>query len=336
MDEVDVRDLEAAWPGLVLNLEGLHARLPPPEAGVFEAIVRAAAADVAWAETPAPPPELGGNGQPQRDRLTRGLLDALARLPGRLNLGPPGGTPRHGSGAGSGTAALPLVGKLAAIAPNAAEREGVRTLLGTAASGLARGSGELPPPDVSDPGVFSVVVEALRLLQHHHRRLPPGGIAWRGRPEFLTQVVLDELRAEAAGARGDAIPLARRSLARAGQAATRLSTSAPLVALVNSVVGACEPTGRAAYVYYDSPGHGVYPHVDYSAYALTALFLVTHDHRGAPQSRHFHFHPDGRVECPDLHPGEVLLFSGGSVVHGRTPVARDEAVVVLTTGFRPL
>jgi hypothetical protein len=49
-----------------------------------------------------------------------------------------------------------------------------------------------------------------------------------------------------------------------------------------------------------------------------------------------HFLADGRTECVDLQPGEMLLFYGGCVVHGRTPVAREEAVVVLTVGFRPL
>src|SRR5262249_31009002 len=138
-----------------------------------------------------------------------------------------------------------------------------------------------------------------------------------------------------AQARGRAIQLKWRSLAPAGRAAMQLTTSVPLIDLVKTHAGNCESTGRAAYVYYDSPGHGVYSHVDYSSYALTALFMVRHDRRHAPQSRHFHLLADGRTECVDLQPGEVLLFYGGSVVHGRTPVAREEAVVVLTAGFRP-
>jgi hypothetical protein len=42
------------------------------------------------------------------------------------------------------------------------------------------------------------------------------------------------------------------------------------------------------------------------------------------------------VQRVDLQPGEILLFYGGSVVHARTPVAQEEAVAVLTAGFRPL
>jgi hypothetical protein len=49
-----------------------------------------------------------------------------------------------------------------------------------------------------------------------------------------------------------------------------------------------------------------------------------------------HWLAGGRTECIDLQPGDMLLFYGGSVVHGRTPVAREEAVVVLTAGFRLL
>src|SRR5262245_7671786 len=78
------------------------------------------------------------------------------------------------------------------------------------------------------------------------------------------------------------------------------------------------------------------PHVDASSYALTALFIIRHDYRDAPQSHHLNFLPDGNTERFDLQPGEMLLFYGGSVVHARTPVAREEAVVVLTAGFRPL
>ena len=45
MHEIDSRDLEEAWPDLCLKLAELYARLPPLEATVFEAIVRAAAED---------------------------------------------------------------------------------------------------------------------------------------------------------------------------------------------------------------------------------------------------------------------------------------------------
>jgi hypothetical protein len=336
MDEIDSRDLEEAWPGLILKLQEFHAELPPLEASVFEAIIRAAAEDAVGAEAPALPPHLRESNQPQRDRLTRLLLEAIAQLPSRLDLDQTGGTFRGKSGAGLDPAARLLVQRLAALALNEAEREGVKILLGTAASSLARGLGELPPPHVSASQVFSIVMEALRLLQPHYERIPSSGMVWRGRPAFFTKAMLEELQADAAQSQGRAIQLKWRSLARAGRVGTQITTSVPLIDLVKTHAGNCESTGRVAYVYYDSPGHGVYPHVDYSSYALTALFMVRHDHRHAPQSRHLHFLADGRTECVDLQPGEMLLFYGGSVVHGRTPVAREEAVVVLTAGFRPL
>jgi hypothetical protein len=69
--------------------------------------------------------------------------------------------------------------------------------------------------------------------------------------------MLEELQADAAQARGRAIELEWRSLAPAGRVATQLTTSVPLTDLVRTHAGNCESTGRAAYVYYDSPGHGV-------------------------------------------------------------------------------
>lgn len=155
MDEIASRDLEEAWPGLVLKLQEFQAQLLPPEAGVFEAIIRAAAEDAVGAESPEVPPDLRENNQPQRDRLTRLLLEAIAQLPSRLALDRIGGAFLGTSGAALDTTALPLVQKLAALAVSEAEREGVRVLLGTAASTLARGSGKLPPPARLYPsGVF--------------------------------------------------------------------------------------------------------------------------------------------------------------------------------------
>jgi hypothetical protein len=336
MDEIDSRDLEEAWPDLVLKLREFHAQLPPPEASVFEVIIRAAAEDVVAADAPELPADLKENTQPQRDGLTRLLLEAIAQLPSRLNLDQAGGAFRGTSGAGLEITALPLVQKLAAFAMNEAEREGVRILLGMAASTLARGSGKLPPPHVAAPQVFSILMETLLLLQPHHERIPVNGIVWQGRPAFFKQDRLEELQTDAAEARGRAIQLKWRALARAGRVATQLAMSLPLIDLVKTHAGNCESTGRAAYGYYDSPGQGVYPHVDSSSYALTALFMVKHDYRDAPQSYHWHFLADGRLKRVGLQPGEMLLFYGGSVVHGRTPVAREEAVVVLTAGFRPL
>lgn len=334
MHEIDSRDLEEAWPDLCLKLAELYARLPPLEATVFEAIVRAAAEDTVLSDAPKLPPDLTENNQPQRDGLTRLLLGAIAQLPSRLGLDQATGGIPSTSGAASEMTARPLVQKLATIATNEAEREGVKILLGTAASSLARGLERAS--NASAPQAFPIVMESLRLLQPHHERIPSDGTVWRGRPAFLTKDWLDDLQADAAEARGRAIQLKWRALARAGPVAKKLAISQPLIDLVESHAGSCQSTARAAYVFYDSPGHGVYPHVDASSYALTALFMVRHEYRHAPQSHHLHFLADGRAERVDLQPGEMLLFYGGSVVHARTPVAQEEAVAVLTAGFRPL
>ena len=115
MDEIDSRDLEQAWPDLVLKLEELHAQLPPLEASVFEAIIRAAAADALASDAPELPPHLKENDQPQRDGLTRLIVGAIAQLPSRLGLDPAGGAFRGTSQAGLKTTALPLVQKLATL-----------------------------------------------------------------------------------------------------------------------------------------------------------------------------------------------------------------------------
>ena len=227
-----------------------------------------------------------------------------------------------------------LVDKLTTCAAgmSEAEREAFKLLFAMAATSLAAGT---EPRDGFGTPAFQIVGETLLRLQPHHERIPPGGTAWRGRPEFLTRARLEELRAEAVEGRRTAFRLNGRDLGYPGRIATELAVSRPLVDLVRTHTGDCEPTARAAYVYYDSRGQGVYPHVDASSYSLTALFMITHSYRRAPLSHHVHYLPDGRTERFALEPGEMLLFHAASVVHARTPVGPDEAVTILAIGFQP-
>jgi hypothetical protein len=216
---------------------------------------------------------------------------------------------------------------------DSAEREAFKLLLAMAATTLAPGDRS---QDGSSPQAFQIVGETLLRLQPHHDRIPRNGTAWRGRPEFLTGARLEELRTEAVEGRPTAFRLNGRDLGYPGRVAAGLAVSRPLIDLVRAHAGECEPTARAAYVYYDSRGQGVYPHVDASSYSLTALFMIAHSYRSAPRSHHLHFLPDGSTERFDLEPGEMLLFHAASVVHARTPVGSDEAVTILTIGFQPL
>ncbi|HEY5744135.1 MAG TPA: hypothetical protein VIS99_16540 [Terrimicrobiaceae bacterium] len=75
----------------------------------------------------------------------------------------------------------------------------------------------------------------------------------------MKQDRLEKLQVDAAKARRRGIQLKWRALARAGRVATQLAISRPLIDLVETHADTCKSTGRAAYVYYDSLGQGVYP-----------------------------------------------------------------------------
>jgi hypothetical protein len=332
--ETNSSDLEEAWPIFGVKLEDFCGQLSSTEVRVFEAIVHAAADEAkASDETLRLPQDLTENTQPQRDGISLLLAGAIAHLPHLVfAIGAARGSPPERSG---GNLVKTVAQKFATLPTSEAESQIAQILLGLAASNLVRGSGKLSVR--TDALVaYTVAMDGLRLLQPHHERIPLDGKVWCGSPTFFTGHTLGELQADAAEARQRAVELKWRSLAHAGRAATQLARSQPLLDLVQTHVGRCAPTGRAAYVYFDAPGQGLYPHVDTSKYALTALFAVRHDYGGAPRSTHLHYRADGSAERVDLKPGELLLFFGGSVVHGRTPVAQDEAVAVLTIGFRLL
>lgn len=333
-DETNSSDLEEAWASFGVKLKEFCGQLSSTEVRVFEAIVRAAADEAEASDEPVRlPPDLTENTQPQRDRISLLLADAIAHFPDVVfGIGAARGSPPEMSG---GNLVKAVAQKFATLPASEAESEIAQILLGLAASNLVRGSGRLSA-STDALEAYTVAMEGLRLLQPHRERIPLDGKVWCGSPTFFTGDTLGELQADAAEARQRAVELKWRSLAHAGRTATQLAQSPPLLDLVQTHVGKCAPTGRAAYVYFDAPGQGLYPHVDTSKYALTALFVVRHDHRDAPQSTHLHYRADGGAERVDLKPGEMLLFFGGSVVHARTPVAQEEAVAVLTIGFRLL
>ena len=215
-----------------------------------------------------------------------------------------------------------------------AERANYKLLLGLAAGGLS--------PDFKTPfkpekrAAFATVGETLARLQPYSARISPNGIAYRGRPAFMTDEVLDSLVQEAAELRPRAFPYEEHFLGTGAPIANRLAVSQELCALVKAHAGDVQPTGVASFLYYDAPGQGIEPHIDTDIFSLNVILMLKHVGGDADRSCLVVFPPAGDPERLDLVPGEMVIMFAGSITHGREFVKPDEEVGILTFGFHPL
>jgi hypothetical protein len=213
---------------------------------------------------------------------------------------------------------------------DADDRESLLTVLGVIVSALH-------PPRAPDDTASASVRAALRVLRD--LRHPPGaannGVLFRGRPDWFSDRMLNDLRAEAATQRAVARRSGRHWYARGGPRASELELSAELNEFVSSFAGPVKPTLRSNINFYEEAGDAVEPHFDRSEFGLNALFVVRHEHLGAARSSLYLYPADAPPERFDLVPGEVLLFYAGSVVHERTAVGPDEYLASCSFGYIP-
>ena len=205
------------------------------------------------------------------------------------------------------------------------ELENYKLLLGIAAGGLSP-DGSLPSSGPASRA-FETVLRCLAKVQ-------PTGAIWRGRPDFMSDQLLDSLQAEARANRIDAIRHDRYYLGCGGAVADSLALSTELVELVNQVANGMVPTGVASYLWYDEPGCGLSAHIDTETFTLNGILMLEHRYSEAP-SHLVLLPPGGTRERVLLQPGELLLLFAGGTVHARENVKPGESVSLLTIGFRP-
>jgi hypothetical protein len=162
-----------------------------------------------------------------------------------------------------------------------------------------------------------------------------GFVHYYGRPEWLTDEILEELRAEARRRRGQASDVERQAHARVGACGSRFASSREMLRLIAVSVRPACPTGNANYLYYDSPGSGIDPHIDSVDFPLQVLLMIDH-HGFTNQRSSLVIFPNGpRDPVPIvLDPGHLVLFDAASVYHGRTSVSPGERLVLLGAGYR--
>jgi hypothetical protein len=211
------------------------------------------------------------------------------------------------------------------------ERDVCKLLLGLAAGGLSA-HGDLAT-NVLAGQAFKTVTACAARLQPYKDRIPYNGIAWRGRPGFLTEQMLRSLAVESDTLRSKAIRYDDHFLATNGPVAGTLANSEALSQFIEQHTGPIEKTGVASYLYYEEEGQGISPHIDTEVFSINLIICVSHT---AEPSSHLVVYPSGLApERILLTPGEVVILFADSVIHAREPMKACEAVRILTIGFQP-
>lgn len=217
---------------------------------------------------------------------------------------------------------------------NEAEQANFKLLLGLAAGGMTPDFER--PSDQSSARSFDAVSNTLARLQPYSSRMTDGGVAYYGRPPFMTDELLSALQEEASSLRPEAIRSDEHFLGCGAPIANRLALSADLLDHVQAHAGTVEATGVASFLYYDEEGQGIEPHIDTDIFSLNVLLMLHHEHQIDPPSSLVVFPPNESARRYHLTPGEMLILFAGSIAHGREKMKRGESVGILTFGFQPV
>jgi len=189
---------------------------------------------------------------------------------------------------------------------------------------------------------FSGILDCLRSIQPYSQRIPRYGLAYLGRPNFVTDEVLKKLNEESDIFRCDAKLNLNQYLAQVETDdnqtyCEKIAASKELRELVQGHAGPSLPSFVTSYIYYDEPQQFSRPHVDNAFTSITAMMCLSQK-SSAPDSEtssSFIYWPDSKRFNYRLKPGEVSIFFGASVLHGRTMVSSDEKTKLLLISFRP-
>ena len=227
-----------------------------------------------------------------------------------------------------------LVGRLTSLSSelSAAERENLKFLLSMAAGGLLSGHAADLPVQLRDLALRTAQYSLPKL----HGDLRPEfdtGVVFCGRGKFFTDDDIAALDRESLAHRARADRFHAHYVASGAPLAREMSLSQALSDFLTPRVGPVLPTYKANYLYYDEPGLGIDPHVDKDEFSLNDLTMLEH-HPRERTSELILYPPDQDPLHIHLERGESLVFFADSVTHQRTRTVDDEAIRLVSFGYR--
>lgn len=195
----------------------------------------------------------------------------------------------------------------------------------------------------ADTAAAADLLQSLVNIQPYRDRIPTYGLAYRGRPNFMTDDLLKALQQESSRFRASAKRQLDQYISQihtdnSSTVCEQLAASEELLALVRQQAGPALRSYITSYLYYDTPGQYSQPHVDNAFTSITVMVGLAQENAQNPanqQSSSVIFWPHSPRLDYRLQPGELSIFFGASVLHGRTRVASGESVRSLLMSFRP-
>jgi len=214
---------------------------------------------------------------------------------------------------------------------SAAERTNLATIFTLGANGLTEDG-----VASRDRATFEVAARLILELRPDKAVILENAICWRGRPSFVSDADLVELRADSQAARGSAVLDSTHFVAKASSRAFEIASSQSLVRLVSESSGlSVEPTGVVSFIYYDQAGQGIAPHIDAEQTSINVIMMLSHDSPTDRASALVLYPLDKEPERVALSPGEIVVFHAGAITHEREAVSAGEMISIVSFGFRP-
>ncbi len=190
---------------------------------------------------------------------------------------------------------------------------------------------------------FNQLLTNLVSIHHYRDRIPKYGLVYKGRPDFMTDNLVEKLLQESMQFKADS----RKNLDQYiyqvetdnnSTYAEQLAGSEQLHQLVNKYAGPSLPSFVTNYLYYNQKDQWSRPHVDNAFTSITVMVGLKQSSKSGSHhqlSSSFIYWPNKPKFSYQLQPGEMAIFFGAAVLHGRTKLGEDEDTLSLLMSFRP-
>jgi acyl-CoA synthetase (AMP-forming)/AMP-acid ligase II len=157
-----------------------------------------------------------------------------------------------------------------------------------------------------------------------------------GRPAFVTDELLERLRAEAAERRSAATLDQGMLMASPGEAARRFAYRDEMRELLAGLGQRVEASGAGKYVYCDPTAKGPGEHLHEMPFVLNVELSLEHVSPGRPGAQIVLCPPFGAARPVRTRPGELVVWFAGSVSHARDEIAAGERLTGLSMFYEPV